>query len=340
MPVPQALEHLLGLQAQVPNVPYLALWNRLEGFSPPDLGRLMTDRAAVRAPLMRATIHLVTARDCLRLRPLMQPVLARTFASTSWARQLAGEDLDAIVAGGRELLGHQPRTRAALSAVLGQQWPELDTPSLGIAVTYLLPAVQIPPRGVWGRTGAATWAPLKTWLGEEAAGANLEDLVTRYLAAFGPASVRDMQAWCGLTHLREVADRLAGRLRRFRTEDGAELLDVPDGPLPDPETPAPVRFLPEYDNVLLSYADRSRVIAEAEHVPMLGGKGGYVGTVLVDGLVSATWALRHQGGSSVLTVLPSLPLGAARSDEMSAEGTRMLALLAPGGDVDIEVIAR
>ena len=117
----------------------------------------------------------------------------------------------------------------------------------------------------------------------------LQDLVVRYLTAFGPASVRDVQAWCGLTRLREVVDELGARLRRFRTEDGAELLDVPDGSLPDADSPAPARFLAEYDNALLSYADRSRVVAEGDHVLLQGGPEGWTGTVLLDGLMRATW---------------------------------------------------
>ena len=165
---------------------------------------------------------------------------------------------------------------------------------------------------------------VETWLGTGAPG-SLDDLVLRYLAAFGPASVRDIQAWCGLTKLREVVDRLGSQLRRFRTEDGAELVDVPDAPLPDPDTPAPVRFLAEYDNVVLSHADRSRVVADGDHVLLQGGTGGWTGTVLVDGLLRATWAARREGAATALTVRPSVPLSAAEQDEVLAEGERLLA---------------
>lgn len=340
MPASEALDRLVGLQAQIPAVPYLALWSRLAGFRPEELGELIAERAAVRAPLMRATIHLVTAQDCLDLRPLLQPVLARTFASTSWARHLAGADLDAIVAAGRDVLAERPLTRAALSRALAQRWSDLDPSSLGIAVTYLLPSVQVPPRGVWGQSGAPTWAPVSTWLGMGPATATLNELVLRYLAAFGPASVRDIQAWCALTRLREITDRLGDRLRRFRTEDGVELLDLPEAARPAPDTVAPVRFLPEYDNALLSYADRSRVIADADHVPMQGGKGGYVGTVLVDGLVSAMWALRRADGQSSLTIRPSVPLNSSDVTAVTEEGVRMVEFLAPGGGCDIRVADR
>jgi hypothetical protein len=171
--------------------------------------------------------------------------------------------------------------------------------------------------------------PVDAWLGEGAPG-SLEDFVLRYLGAFGPASARDIQAWCGLTRLREVVDRLGGRLRRFRTEDGVELVDVPDGPLPDPDTPAPVRFLAEYDNVVLSHADRSRVVADADHVLLQGGTGGWTGTVLVDGLLRATWAARREGDATVLTVRPSTPLSPSERDEIVAEGEHLLGFIAAG----------
>jgi hypothetical protein len=174
------------------------------------------------------------------------------------------------------------------------------------------------------------------WLdGRDVPPASPDDVVVRYLRAFGPASVRDVQAWCGLTRLREVADRLGDRLRRFRTDDGAELLDVPDGPLPDPDTPAPVRFLAEYDNVTLSHADRSRVVPDADHVPLNGGPGGWCGSVLVDGLVQAMWAARREGEAVVLAVRPSRPLSAADRADVVAEGARLLDFVASGREHDV-----
>ena len=185
--------------------------------------------------------------------------------------------------------------RAELQRELARRHPGVDAEAVTFGVSYWVPWVQPPPRGLWNSSGAAVMVPVRTWLGEGAPG-SLDDLVVRYLAAFGPASVRDVQAWCGLTRLREVVDRLGPRLRRFRTEDGGELFDVPGAPLPDPDTPAPVRFLAEYDNVVLSHADRSRVVADGDHVLLPGGPGGWTGTVLVDGLLRATWAARRDGG--------------------------------------------
>ena len=162
-----------------------------------------------------------------------------------------------------------------------------------------------------------------------------DDLVLRYLAAFGPATVMDIQAWCGLTRLREVTERLGPRLRRFVTEEGAELLDLPDAARPNPDTPAPVRFLPEYDNALLSYADRRRVIAGTEYVPLLGGPGGSIGTVMVDGFVVAMWAARRDKATARMEIRPSLPVSASNRDDVTAEGARLLAFVAPNADHDI-----
>jgi hypothetical protein len=152
-----------------------------------------------------------------------------------------------------------------------------------------------------------------------------DDLVLRYLTAFGLASVKDIQAWCGLTRLREVVDRLGDRLRRLRGADGRKLVDVPDGPLPDPETPAPPRFFGQYDNAALGYADRARIVADAPHQPMQGGTGGFVGSLLVDGLVSAMWALRRVDDTSVLQIRASLPLPKAHRSDVLTEAVGLLA---------------
>jgi len=336
MPVGRALEHLVGLQAQVPRVPHLALWDRLAGYDPAELDGLMTSRGAVRTQLMRTTIHTVTAADALGLRPLLQPVLDRTFAGTAWGQRLRGQDLAAVVAEATELLAARPMGRAELQRELAGRHPGLDAEAVAFGVSYWVPWVQPTPRGLWGTSGAAVMTTVETWLGMGAP-ASPDDLVLRYLGAFGPASVRDVQAWCGLTRLREVVDRLGPRLRRFRTADGGELFDVPDGELPDPDTPAPVRFLAEYDNVVLSHADRSRVVAEADHVLLTGGPGGWTGTVLVDGLLRATWAARRDGDSTVLTVRPSGALSAAERAETGDEGARLLGFLAPGRAHDVRV---
>ncbi len=255
------IERLVGMQAQVPENPYVALWSRIEGFRPEELSELIAEREAVRAGLMRSTLHLVSARDCLAIHPLTLPVLAKTFRSP-FAPGLNGADLDEVVAAGARAARARRRARGRSSSeLLAPRWPEAEPATLAYAATLNAPLVQTTPRGLWRQTGQATWAPAEQWLGGRLdPRPSVDALVLRYLAAFGPASVADIRTWCGITGLREVVARLRPQLRSFRDENGKELLDVPDGAFADPDTPAPVRFLPEYDNLLLSHADRSRVL--------------------------------------------------------------------------------
>ena len=337
----RAIEHLGGLQSQAPNAPYVGLWTRLAGFRPAGLAALMTERAVVRGHLMRNTVHLVTAADFLAERGLYQAAMARNFASSGFARNLAGVDLAAVREAGRALLAERPRTRAELGRLLGARWPGRDPSSLAYAVTYLEPTVQVPPRGIWGVGGPAAFTTAEAWLGgRPAPDPSPGRLLLRYLAAYGPATVRDAQAWCGLTRLGEVAERLRPRLRTFRDAGGAELLDLPGAPRPDPGTPAPPRFLPEYDNVLLAHADRSRVIPGRRRVPLPPGPGGSGGTVLVDGLWQATWRIIRRGEDATLVVEPFTRLPAAQAAEVTAEGARLLAFAVPGtGGRDVQVAA-
>jgi Winged helix DNA-binding domain len=337
-PAAEMIERLVGMQAQVPENPYVALWSRIEGFRPEELSDLVASRRAVRAGLMRSTLHLVTAGDCLAIHPITLPVLARTFRSP-FAAKLTGVDIDEVVAVGVELLREQPRTRAQLSEALALHWPEADPLALAYAVTFHTPLVQTTPRGLWGQSGQATWALAEQWLGGQLdPSPSVDALVLRYLRAFGPASVADIRTWSGVTGLREVVARLHPQLRSFRDENGKELLDVEDGPLPDPDLPAPVRFLPEYDNLLLSHADRSRVLSGlGPGLPYPTGK--WIGQLLLDGFFRAYWEIIEADGVATLTIdrftpAPSDPPDAV--DEISAEGARLLAFVAPdAGDLRV-----
>jgi hypothetical protein len=329
MPAVGAIEHLVGLQAQAPLAPYVGLWARLDGFAADELARAIVDRHAVRMGLMRATIHLVTARDALAIRPVVEPVLARLYAGSTFRRALGGIDLDALLAAGRTLLEARPRTRVELGAALADDWPDLDATSLAYTIGILTPTVQIPPRGVWGRRGPATWTTAAAWLGRPLADDTAPDaLVLRYLAAFGPAGVMDAQAWSGLTRLAVVFERLRSRLVTFRDAHGRELFDLPDAPRPDPDTPAPPRFLPEYDNVLLGHADRGRIIPDRRPVPLPPGDGAVMGTVLVDGVFAATWRIARTSGAVVLTIRPFASLRPADRSALHDEGLRLLAFAA------------
>ena len=370
MSATHALEHLVGLQAQAPGPPYVALWGRLAGFDPHELGRLLTDRAAVRATLMRGTIHLVTTRDALAIRPLVQPMLERAvYTNASFGRhRLDGVDVDELLAAGRALVEERPRTVAELRELLGPRWPDRDPAALAQAVRGLVPMVHVPPRGVWGRSGPVSLTTFEAWLGRgvdrvgpsgdaaagrTGAGASPESpgspewpewpeqmdaLVLRYLAAFGPAAVADAQTWSGLTRLGRVFERLRPKLRMFKDEHDRTLYDLPGAPRPDPDTPAPVRFLAEFDNLTLSHAERSRVIAD-EHRRRIAARNGMVpGTVLVDGFVQGMWRLDRRRRTARLRVDPFVRLSRRDRAAVTAEGCAMLEFAAPDADSkDVEI---
>ena len=325
LPAIDVIERLVGMQAQVPNDPYLGLWSRIEGFRTDELASLITEHRAVRATtLLRTTIHLVSARDALVLRATMQPVAERQWGYSPFARALAGVDVDEVVAAGRAMLAERPHTIGEIGKRLHERWPDHEAGDLGYAVRYLVGMVQVPPRGVWGRSGRPVLDTIEQWLGEPlAASPSIDDLVLRYLAAFGPATAKDVQTWSWLTGIGEVLDRLRPGLRTFRDEPGRELFDVPDGPLPDPEKPAPVRFLPEYDNLVLSHDDRSRVIDRR-----FGLDGWMRGSILVDGFVRGTW--RNDTKQGVVTLLIGLFPGVAHENrpEIEAEANRVLDFVA------------
>jgi Winged helix DNA-binding domain len=247
MPVADAIEHLVGMQAQVPTSPYVGLWTRLAGFGADDLAELVRTRRAVRGPMMRATLHLATAADFVALRPVVQQALDReVFANGTYGREkLAGLDIDAVLAAGRALLDERPRTAAELRDLLAGSWPDRDPAALAHAVRCLPAVVHVPPRGLWGASGPVRMTTVEAWLGRSIApDPDPDQMILRYLAAFGRATVGDIQAWSGLHGLREAVERLRPRLRIFRDERDRELFDAPGAPLADPGVPAPPRSCP------------------------------------------------------------------------------------------------
>lgn len=330
-PAAEVIEHLVGLQAQEPRDPYVTLWSRIDGFRPEELEGLIESRKAVRMTLMRGTIHLVTDRDCLALRPAMQSVCERMFWSGSpFGKQLGDVDVDEVVAAGRAHLA-EPLMRSQLKPLLAERWPNADADSLTYAVAYLVALVQVPPRGLWSSSGRATLTTADSWLGRRVKhSAKPDGAVRRYLAAFGPASVKDIATWSGLASVREIVERLRGGLRTFRDENGVELFDVPDAPLADPDTPAPVRFLAEYDNVFLSHADRSRIGDPADKAKLGFGDDRFFRLVLIGGFLRAAW--RVQDGDVV--VKPTRRLSKKDAASVEAEGRRLTRFLG-GGDVRI-----
>jgi hypothetical protein len=320
------VEHLVGMQAQVPHNPYTALWSRLARFRPESLSELLERREVVRVGVMRGTIHLVTAGDCLLLRPLMQPVFeAQLRRHAEHGPALREVDLNPVVEAARTALAERPRSGTELREILAERFPHLDSAALAHACQMSLAFVQVPPRGLWGRRAQARSTTVESWLGRPfVADPSIDSVVLRYLAAFGPASVADVTTWCRLTGMRVVVERLRPRLVTFRDERGRELFDLPDAPRPSESTPAPVRFLPEYDNVVLSHDDRSRFFDPPDRAALSQGRWAIGwGRVLHDGVVSAVWRLEPDG--LVVRHVERLPKKALAA--IAAEGRRLARFL-------------
>ncbi|GAA2418412.1 winged helix DNA-binding domain-containing protein [Streptomyces glaucosporus] len=329
----EVVEHLAGLHSQVPGNPYTALWSRIEGFDPEGFSRRIERREIVRLSLQRSTLHTVTARDCLALRPVLQEPQDRTLTS-AFGKKLAGTDPAKVAARARELVEERPLTFRELGLLLAGEWPGHEPHALAMAARHLLALVQVPPRGLWRRGGAARHTTAESWLGAALSADTAPDaLVLRYLAAFGPASVADARMWSGLTGLREVFQRLRPRLEVFRSEDGTELYDLPGAPRPGAGTPATARFLPEYDNVFIGHADRTRVIRDADRRKVWRGNASSP-VFLSDGFVRGTWHLGtdRRGTRAVLTLAPFAPLPPAERAALEEEAAALTAFHAPGAD--------
>lgn len=325
-----AVHRLAGLQAQAPSPPYIGLWSRLAGFEPGDLAALITSRRVVRIALMRSTIHLVSGSDCLAIRPLIQPAMDRALRGT-FGRQLAGVEMTELAADGRELVEAAPLTFSELGSRLAQRWPDNPPAALAQGVRATVPLVQVPPRGVWGQSGVARHTSAEAWLGRPLdRHSTLDWLVRRYLAAFGPATARDAQAWSGLAGLADVVGRMRPELYAFRDQDGRELFDLADAPRPDADTPAPVRLVAEYDNLVLSHADRSRVLSDDDRRRLYSRANVFPGTVLVDGFAAGIWRLARSDRSAAVTVELFRPVPDRDRDAIAAEADSLLGFAATG----------
>ncbi|MGW4650576.1 winged helix DNA-binding domain-containing protein [Kitasatospora sp. NPDC004289] len=326
--VPQVLERLAGLQAQTPQTWYVGLWSRMDRDPAAEASALLADGAAVRIAVMRGTIHLLTTEDARWLRPLVDPVIERGTLS-AFRRKLAGLDLAEVTAAGRAAFAEGPLTFAELGKLLAERWPGHDGAAMAQAVRAAVPLAQVPPRGLWGRSGPVAHLPLEQWTGQGLRAAPVDELVRRYLAAFGPATVKDVQQWSGLTRLAEVLDRLRPELVTFRDGEGRELFDLPQAPRPDGDVPAPVRYLYDFDNLLLSHADRSRVLTVDFADQGFAGVNEMPRSVLVDGWVAATWRIEAGKREAVVTVRPFHRLTAAQRHDLVEEGTALARFLAP-----------
>ncbi|TME53170.1 MAG: winged helix DNA-binding domain-containing protein [Chloroflexi bacterium] len=332
------IERLVGMQAQAPNLPYVGLWARLLGFRHQELSRLIQTRAAVRLSLMRNTIHLVTRRDAIGLKPLFMPLGERGFMHGSpWGRGLKDADMISVQQAGREIMGEKPRTVAELARIMAARFPDHDANALAYGVRYMVPLVFTTPRGVWGAGGPVALTTFEAWLGRPPGLAiDAEQLVLRYLAAFGPASPPDMRAWSGLA-MRGVFEHLRPRLKIFQDENGRELFDLPRAPRPDAGTAAPIRLIPDYDNILLAHADRTRIMPEGRHLGMFSSNGVMQGALLVDGYVRAMWRPNTDKGASTLLITPfGKALPRSQQPAIAEEARALLEFLTPANKHDVQ----
>lgn len=321
-----AVEHLVGLQAQTPHTWYVGLWSRLQNLRPETVSDLLLSRELVRIALMRSTIHLVTAEDALAIRPLLGCVLRQPLSNFN--KNLTGLDHEDITVVGRDLIEVTPMTFSELGRAMAPRWPDRDPASLAQVVRAREPLAQVTPRGLWRQSGAARHTTLQNWLGRRLGrGMSVQALVLRYLRAFGPASVPDVQAWCGLTRLAEVLDALRPQLLVVRDEAGRELFDLPDAPRPTEDAPAPVRLMYDFDNVLLSHADRSRFHSPVPRAPVFDPHGPAPRMVLVDGMTAGVWTHDHSKQRSTLTIHPFVSLNATTVAALEQEAAALLDFL-------------
>ncbi|MFI6263548.1 winged helix DNA-binding domain-containing protein [Micromonospora sp. NPDC051006] len=339
VPVLDAVAHLCGLQAQEPQEPFVGLWSRLRAFDPAVLSDLLTRRSVVRTHLMRRTVHLLTAGDALAWRARHDTMLRQRVLG-AYRDELAGVDLDELAAAGRAVMvDDEPRSMTELARALAERWPRPGARALGeMLIAALVPMVQLPPRGLWRTRAGVRNAMLSSWLGREIdppapEGSDPvgEALVRRYLAAFGPATTADLRAWCGLAGLPAAVAAVRDELVSFRDERGRVLLDLPDAPRPDPDTPAPVRFLPAFDNALLGYQDRSRIVDDAHRNLSVAGAR----VVLLDGRVAATWTVT----AGTVTVTPLRRFTRTDRTAVAEQGQALASFLSDKDSDRVEIAA-
>jgi hypothetical protein len=331
LPAEKAIEKLVAMQAQLPRPPFVGLWSRLEGFERAELAKLLERRKVVRSTFLRGTLHYVSAKDFLVLRPLLQPGLDAGLKAI--LRDRADRlDMDKLTAATRKILAKAPRTFEDIRGALASG-ASGDVRAMGYAVRLTLPLVQVPvgSEAPWSFPANCAFALADEWLGRplpRPADDRPDALVLRYLAGYGPSNTAAVQAWSGLPKLGDALERLRPRLRVFRDEKGRELFDLPDAPRPDGDEPAPVRFVPDYDNLIATRADE-RFVAKKDRPRVFLSALRIAATVLVDGFVAATWKTERKKAAATLTVTPFAPLAPKARKEVIAEGEALARFLEP-----------
>lgn len=325
-----ATRQLVSLQAQFARPVHAGLWSRVAALEPGAVTQLAAGGALVRATLMRHTLHVCAAADYLAFRHVVQPGVARAFEAMA-GKRVAGVDRERVLDAVRTRLQAAPATQKELRTLLLELEPGGDEAALGYLARTFTELVQTPSGKGWGWPAQPPYALPADALGAEPQrDPHPGPLLLRYLAAFGPASVRDMQTWSGLPGLAPVVDGLRDRLLVFAGEDGRELFDLPDAPRPAPDTPAPPRLLPEFDNLVVGHHDRTRLMDD-EHRRRVSLPGARVlPSFLVDGRLAGTWRLEVKAKVATLTLEPFARLRAADRRDLVAEAEGMARFLEPG----------
>ncbi|MDP9257351.1 MAG: winged helix DNA-binding domain-containing protein [Actinomycetota bacterium] len=320
----EAISRLCGLQAQEPAPPFIGLWTRLAGFEREHLLAALRDREVVRATLMRATLHLLGAEDYAAFRPVLQPVMER--AVRVLGERAKGLEPARVLPAARALLLERPLGFNELRRLLQEQFPDVNDRALGYTVRTHVPLVMVPTDARWGFPSVGEFTLADTWLG----GALPEDgapeqLVRRYLAAFGPASAADAQTWSGLQGLAAVFEAMRPELLVFKGESGRrELFDLSEAPRPDADVPVPARFLPEFDNLVLAHADRTRLLADEHRAALVTKNLRVRAAFLWDGMVAGTWEIQRKRAAATLVMTPFHTLPARAAKALSAEAESLL----------------
>jgi hypothetical protein len=323
LPIPAAIERLVGLQAQLASAPYVGLWTRLRDFKRADLANQIVNRKVVKATWVRATLHLCTAEDYARFRMTLQPVLSGIWSAMAKQR---GEDfdLDKVLKAARKFIGEKPRAFAEISEMVTKLAPDQDVGAMRYSVRTHIPLVQVPIASGWGYSNKPEFTLAEAWIGRAISPEDkLRELVLRYLAAFGPASVTDAQTWLGLK-LKDTFEKLRPELQTYRGEGRLELFDLPGVSLPAEDAPAPARFLPEFDNLLLSHSNRKRVVADEFRSKVYLPGLRVAATILVDGFVRGAWKVEKTQTAAALVIEPFDKLTKKDRAALSEEGERLI----------------
>jgi Winged helix DNA-binding domain len=328
IPVAAAVERLCGIQAQEARPPFVGLWTRLAGFRAEDLHSLLHKRSVVRATFLRGTLHLLAAKDYLAFRTAIQPVL--NDALKVLGSRAKGLDPELVLPIATALYEQEPRNFNDLRALLQAEFPDVNERALGYTVRTRLPLVMVPTEDRWAFPTVADFTLAANWLSAPLSeDDSADDLVRRYLAAFGPATAADVQTWSGLRGVKEVIARLRPELITVQDPNGKEMFDLPDAPRPDGDVPAPARFLPEFDNLVLSHADRTRVIADEHRGHVVTKNLRVRASAWHDGFACGIWDLERKKTSVTLRVTPFRRLSPDAVRELTDEAESLLEFLEP-----------